>query len=106
LYGVSLRRRPSFLPVFILQILSDDSRDDSHGNTPIFVQTGYYKADIIFFARSAVIIAGVGHSIYAVGQADVDHTFVNIRNFAGIFVLDSALFQITMTVLQYLLQKR
>lgn len=67
---------------------------------------GYCKADIIFFAKSAVIIAGVGHSIYAVGQADVDHTFVNIRNFAGIFVLDSALFQITMTELQYLLQKR
>ena len=54
------------------------------------------KADIIFFAGSAVIIAEVGYSIYAVGQAYVDYTLIHIRNFAGISALDSALFQVVM----------
>ena len=71
-----------------LQILPDNPRNDPYCHAPFFVQLGDGKADIIFLAGSAVIKAGMGHGIDAVGKADIDHALMHICDFAGIFALD------------------
>ena len=76
----------------ILQILPDDPGNDPHGHAPFFINPGDGKAHIILLAGSPVVIAGVGHSIHAVRQADIDHALMYIRDLAGILALDAAFF--------------
>lgn len=80
----------------ISQILPDDPGYDSNCHAPLFINPGDGKAHIILLAGSPVIIAGVGHSVHAVGQPDIDHAFMYIRDLAGILALDAAFFQIVM----------
>lgn len=84
------------MSIKLLQILPDDPGYDSNCHAPLFINPGDGKAHIIFLAGSPVIIAGVGHSVHAVGQPDIDHAFMYIRNLAGILALDAAFFQIVM----------
>lgn len=76
----------------ISQILPDDSGNDPHSHAPFFINPGDSKAHIILFAGSPVVIAGVGHSVHAVGQPDIDHAFMYVRDLAGILALDAAFF--------------
>ena len=75
-----------------LQILPNNPCNNPHSNASFFIQLGHRKADIILFTGSAVIEAGVGHCVDAVGEADIDHALVHICYFAGVLALDAALF--------------
>ena len=84
------------MSIKLLQILPDDPGNDPHSHAPFFINPGDSKAHIILLAGSPVVVAGVGHSIHAVRQADIDHAFMYIRDLAGILALDAAFFQIVM----------
>ena len=77
-----------------LQILPDDPRDDAHGHAPLHIQAGDGKGHIILLAGHPVVIAGVGYRIDAIGEPDIDHTFMNIGDLSGVFALDAALLQV------------
>ena len=79
-----------------LQILLNNSRNDTYGHASFFIQLRNSKADIILFAGCAVVEAGVGYRIDAVGKADVDHTLIHVSDLAGVFALDTAFLQIVM----------
>ena len=79
--------------LWISQILPDDPGNDPHGHAPFFINPGDGKAHIILLAGSPVVVAGVGHSVHAVGQPDIDHALMYIRDLAGILALDAAFFQ-------------
>ena len=66
--------------------------NDPHSHAPFFVNPGDGKAHIILLAGSPVVVAGVGHSIHAVRQADIDHALMYIRDLAGMLALDAAFF--------------
>ena len=80
----------------ISQILPDDPGNNPHSHAPFFINPGDGKAHIILLAGSPVVVAGVGHSVHAVGQPDIDHAFMYIRDLAGILALDTAFFQVVM----------
>lgn len=80
----------------ISQILPDNPGNDPHSHAPFFINPGDGKAHIILLAGSPVVIAGVGHSVHAVGQPDIDHAFMYVRDLAGILALDAAFFQVVM----------
>ena len=76
----------------ISQILPDDPGNDPHSHAPIFINPGDGKAHIILLAGSPVVVAGVGYSIHAVGQPDIDHAFMYVCDLVGILALDAAFF--------------
>ena len=80
----------------ISQILPDDPGNNPHSHAPFFINPGDGKAHIILLAGSSVVVAGVGHSVHSVRQADIDHALMYIRDLAGILALDKAFFQIVM----------
>ncbi len=79
-----------------LQILPDNPGNDAHSHAMLFINPCYSEAHIILFARGAVVVAGVRHSIDTIGEADVDDTFMYVRHLAGIFALDAAFLQVVM----------
>ena len=77
-----------------LQILLDDTGDDSHRNAAFFINVGDGKTDIILFPRHAPVIAGVRHGVDPIGKADINHSFVYIRDLSRIFALNAAFLEI------------
>lgn len=71
-----------------LQTLPNDPGNDPYSHAPFFINLGDGKAHIILLVGSPIVVAGVGHSVYAVRQPDINH--------AGIYALDAAFFQIVM----------
>lgn len=86
----------SYKDTIDVNIMPDDSRNNPNSHPALFVKPCHRKTHIVFLSGSLVIIAGVGHCIDAVGQADVDYAFTNIRYLAGIFALDAVFLQIVM----------
>ena len=85
---------PEFQQRTELQILFDDTGDDSHRNAAFFINVGDGKADIILFPRHAPVIAGVCHGVDPISKADINHSFVYIRDLSRIFALDAAFLEI------------
>ncbi len=56
----------------------DDPGDDADCDSLLFVQPGNREADIILLAGCAKIIAGVGNSVDAVIEPDVDNAAPHI----------------------------
>ena len=56
---------------FPLQILPDDARNNANGDAVLFINARDGEAHIVFFARRAVVIAGVRDSIDAICQPDI-----------------------------------
>ena len=80
--------------LLLLQVLPDDPRDDAHGHAPLHIQTGDGKGHIILLSGHPVVVAGVGYRIDAIGEPDIDHTFMNIGDLSCILTLDAALLQV------------
>ncbi len=79
-----------------LQILPYDPRNNPHSHAPFLVNLCHGKAHVILFPRCPVIVAGMGHRIDTVGQADIYHALIHVCHPSGILALDAALFQVLM----------
>ena len=77
-----------------LQVLTDDSGNNTYGHTPLHIQTGDGKRYIVLFAGHPVVIAGMGYRIDTIGETHIDNALVDICDTAGILALDTALLQV------------
>lgn len=77
---------------------ADNSRNQSNGHIPIFINSGNDEADLILFAGSPAVIAAVGDGIDSNGEADKDGPFINISDGSGVFALDFTLAQVCFAV--------
>lgn len=80
--------------ILALQVLPDDSGNDSDGNTAFFIQACYNKGNIVLFSGHPVIQTGVGNCVDAVGKPNKNHALVDVGHFSRIFALDPAFLQI------------
>ena len=77
----------------MLQILPYDTRNDPHSHSLFLVNLCHGKAHIVLFPRCPIIIAGMGHCIDAVRQADIYHSLMHVRHLSGILALDTTFFR-------------
>ena len=69
-----------------LNILLNDSWNQTEYNITFLVDTGNNEADFILFTRHAVIVAAVRNSVDTDFEAYKDGAFVDVSNNAGIFL--------------------
>lgn len=75
-------------------MLLDDTGDNTHRHTAVFINVGNGKRYIIFLSRRASVKACMGDGVGAVIEADIHNTLMHIGNPACIFALNTALFEI------------
>lgn len=83
----------TILPVF-LDILFNDSGNQSDCNIAFFINSCDNEADFILFAGHTVIIAAVGYGIDSDMETYKDRTFMDVSNDTGIFALNLAFAQV------------
>lgn len=64
-----------------LDVLPYNSGDKPHGHSGCLVEARYGKAYLVTPRRPSMVIAGVSHSIYAIGKPKKINTLANICDF-------------------------
>ncbi len=87
------------MSIKLSQILPDDPGNDPHSHAPFFINPGDGKAHIVLLAAESGSRSRSGVQRSRVGQPDVDHAFMYVRDLAGIYLLwIAAFFQVVMVV--------